>query len=483
MTDADTTTEEDLLTDIDEPAAPVISALTVTPNEKAPLTCTVSWKTDLPADSAVEFGSESYEFVITDAAPKKEHAIIVAGMRPEMVYQLRAVSEANGLRAAAEAAPFVTPALPEFLADATVKRHEAGKSYDGWTLLTIAAGRVANGVQEVDPDLPSTGVIFDMDGRIVWYLVHALPLVGEAEYYPENGTILFSSMSVTFSEPTLSALVVDLAGNTVWEGPPQPEDILIEGQYHHAFHALPNGNWLTLLEDWRKETNIIGDTIIELNDAHEVLWSWNTFDHLTPDTTGWDPEKVPVFDWTHINSVDYDEPSDTLIANARNTDAVYKIDKKTGDILWTLGRNGDLTYTGDTDTPWFLKAHGAEMLENGNIILFDNGDITEPNVRLWSRAVEYAIGEAGKTAEIVWEYRGEEPFWAPYWGDADRLPNGNTLVSVGTWDEGRRSLLREADGSANTVWELEFGTHNGYTVGFYNACRFDPPVRSLTAAP
>lgn len=462
---------------------PVISELKLTPNEKAPLSCTLTWKTQIPATSAVEFGNGQYEFVIEKPNLTTDHRVIVVGMYPEQVYQLRAVSTAQGERAQAEAPLFTTPKLPAYLRDATLKTYQQGRTYDGWTSLTLSAGDMHSGPLfiEVDPDYPPTGVFLDMQGRIVWYTPHGLPINGEAEYYPADNTILYSSQSTEFAAPTPAARVVDLAGETVWEGPPQLVGEFVRGLYSHAFRRLPSGNWLTVRLDVQAETKILGDGIVEFNPANEIVWEWSSFDHLPPpDTSGWNGVDPPLFDWLHVNGLDYLGSGETLILGARNTDSAYKLDRTTGNLLWTLGRNGDFTFKGSNDTPWFLKAHATEFTAPNRVIMFDNGDIDFANLRLWSRAVEYQIDETAKTAEIIWEYRGEKQFFAPYWGDADRLPNGNTLIAAGHWTPQLTSNMFEADGNGNTVWALEFPLHDRFAVGFYNACRFVPPVRRIT---
>jgi hypothetical protein len=50
----------------------------------------------------------------------------------------------------------------------------------------------------------------------------------------------------------------------------------------------------------------------------------------------------------------------------------------------------------------FSHQHAIRVLQNGNITLFDNGNFHTPS---FSRAVEYKLDEATKSATLVWEYR------------------------------------------------------------------------------
>lgn len=60
-----------------------------------------------------------------------------------------------------------------------------------------------------------------------------------------------------------------------------------------------------------------------------------------------------------------------LICSFRNLDAVIKLDRKTGEILWTLGGLGDEFNL--TDNQNFSRQRNARITEDGYITLYDNG--------------------------------------------------------------------------------------------------------------
>ena len=86
--------------------------------------------------------------------------------------------------------------------------------------------------------------------------------------------------------------------------------------------------------------------------------------------------------------------------------------------------------------------HDAHMLENGHILLFDNGIVNRR-----SRAVELDP----VTKQIVWEYQADPPtsFFTLSQGSVQRLPNGNTLMAES--DKGRAI---EVTPEGETVWEF-----------------------------
>lgn len=90
----------------------------------------------------------------------------------------------------------------------------------------------------------------------------------------------------------------------------------------------------------------------------------------------------------------------------------------------------------------FRFQHDPRRLANGNLLIFDNLHQSER-----SRVLEIDP----ESQEIVWTYSGgsRQSFFSRCCGTAQRLPNGNTLI---TESEAGRALEVDADGAV--VWEL-----------------------------
>ena len=145
-------------------------------------------------------------------------------------------------------------------------------------------------------------------------------------------------------------------------------------------------------------------------------------------------------DLLHCNSVEaFDQPqlaerngiyqSDSLLVTSRHQDTIAIVSTQANELRWSWGR-------GELSGP-----HDATWLADGNILVFDNG-----LGRNWSRIVE--VDPA--TNEIVWQYRHPDPerFYTASRGSAQRLPNGNTLVSNSGSGQAFE-ITREGD----LVWE------------------------------
>jgi hypothetical protein len=80
-------------------------------------------------------------------------------------------------------------------------------------------------------------------------------------------------------------------------------------------------------------------------------------------------------------------------------------------------------------------------------MLYDNGT-RHPTPE--SRAVEYALDLANKTATMTWEFRHVPPIYTPYVGQVQRLTNGNTVISFA-----QSGNVTEIDEARTARWEAD----------------------------
>lgn len=313
---------------------------------------------------------------------------------------------------------------------------------------------------------------------------------------------------------------VDFEGNVVWEfqqyelikdHEDQPEwmarahhDYQREGSStgYYSPDQAPNvhkGNTLILAHknvynNQISDKRLLDDVIIEVDWNGNIIWEWACNEHF--DELGFDEEGKNVLfrnpnmrkagggmgDWMHINSMStlgenhfYDEGDvrfhpDNIIWDARESNIIAIIDKKTGKIVWKLGPN--YKDKKSKEIGQIIGQHHAHMIPKGlpgegNILVFDNGGWAgygAPNpsslfgqknaLRDYSRILE--INPV--TLKIVWQYTPKEAlfkeptdsfrFYSPYISSAQRLPNGNTLIT-----EGADGRLFEVTKDHEIVWE------------------------------
>jgi len=235
----------------------------------------------------------------------------------------------------------------------------------------------------------------------------------------------------------------------------------------HELRILPNGNYLILgfdshkvdmsqiVEGGNPSATIIGYVLQEIDKNKNVLFEWKTWDHFGI-TDSYSDLKQGTIDVAHGNSIDVDYDGNFLVS-FRNTQEITKIDRVTGKILWRLGGKKN-------DTLGFSWQHAARRLQNGNLMLFDNGFRREPSLLSFSRALEYKIDEINKTAALIWQFRNKPDIYSIGLGYSQRLPNGNTFIAWGA----AVPAISEVTESGRKVFELSF--KDNYST--YRAYRF-----------
>ncbi|HZB07559.1 MAG TPA: arylsulfotransferase family protein [Rubrobacter sp.] len=214
---------------------------------------------------------------------------------------------------------------------------------------------------------------------------------------------------------------------------------------HHEFHISPQDTALiTIYNAVPQDLTSVGGRvdsvawqgIVQELDIQtgEVLFEWQSIDHIGLAETYVTPSEdhYPGIDYFHINSIDV-EPDNNLLISARETSAVYKIDRKSGEIIWRLGGKKSDFQMGEGAQ--FAFQHDARRLPDGTISIFDNGSLVfengTPKAVEESRAIVLELDEERMRASLVGEYTHPEKQYADAAGNMQVLPNGNVFVGWG----------------------------------------------------
>ena len=307
---------------------------------------------------------------------------------------------------------------------------------------------------------------------------------GNSGYLTERGTYFYNGKTTEHSQRFISsrpwkggaALEVDWNGRILWE--------VRHPDHHHDGIRLRNGNVLLIclaplpqdlvprikggMSGTEHNGGMYADYLVEMTTEGRVVWEWRTWEHLDPETDGITAVQDQREEWTHGNGV-AELPNGDIALSFRNISTVIIIDRKTGKIVWKLG------------APPLSGQHAPMPLANGNLLLFDNGPHRLDHTMPFSRVIEVELS----TRQIVWKYqeKREYEFFSPRISNAQRLPNGNTLVCEG--DFGR---LFEVTRDGELVWEFVnpyFGEGpNGPNNRVFRAYRYseDDIARAKTTA-
>ncbi len=185
------------------------------------------------------------------------------------------------------------------------------------------------------------------------------------------------------------------------------------------------------------------------------------------------------YDWFHINSATYLGPNpwhaagderfapENVIISSRQSSIVAIIDR-TGAVVWQIGPDFDRTPE-ERQIRQIIGQHHAHLIPEGlpgagNVMIFDNGGssgygapspIALNGTGIYARATSRVLEINPVTLELVWSYNGPN-FFATNISGAQRLPNGNTLVT-----EGPGGRLFEVTTAGDIVWEYVHPTFTG----------------------
>ncbi len=260
----------------------------------------------------------------------------------------------------------------------------------------------------------------------------------------------------------------------------------------HINHSRPDVSDMSL-ED---------DRLIEVDANGDIVWEWVASDHVEElgfsaaarraikaaagagagrgagDGRG-AAQGRGSFDWLHVNSATYVGPNrwfdagdrrfapDNVIISSRQA-SVVAIIARDGKIAWRLGP--DFSESKELRAiRQMIGQHHPHLIPKGlpgagNLLVFDNGGASGygfvtpaalDGANSFARANSRVLEINPVTLELVWSYNGPR-FYSTNISGAQRLPNGNTLIT-----EGAHGRLFEVASDRKIVWEYMYPLFGG----------------------
>lgn len=456
------------------------------PNPAVPLAAIITFSASEPVCTDVIVNDGQKQWTISfDATHDPSKGLPIVGMKADRQHSFTiTITGKDGKKVAApERLTWRTPPLPpvgyEF-PPIQVLTAKPESMEPGFTILSVRRGALgrSNWLSKAQMAFARRwGMLVGLDnqGEVVWYYKSDTRIAGVERL--RNGNLLFHLQDFRTRE-------IDFLGNIVNEWyaenrpqgkPANPKAIPVKGliSLHHQPHEMPNGNFLAmsahpkLIRNYptsvtdpqapRKDMWVMGDVIVEFDRQGNVVWSWDSFDHLDPYRVGYGAfdsywhtrgfkEHV---DWTHGNGVTYDPRDDSVIMSLRHQDAIIKVDRKTGEIRWILGPHKawneklakKLLKPVGKDFRWPWHGHNPRVTETGTIVMYDNAtqqawpfDPPASPDTLFSRGVEFEVNEKDMTVRQRWassrSFDEEDARFSWAMGDAHRLPKTRNHMVV-----------------------------------------------------
>jgi Arylsulfotransferase (ASST) len=394
----------------------------------------VSWKTSRASDTELQVACDGLDpWTISEAASTTSHDVFVMGLVSSVSCTLTARAVADDGASASATRTIDVGELPSYLPPITVTvPADEGALAPGWTLVNLSNEHNRR---------PYVAALFDAQGRYRWYYQYPTTIPGY------DTPVIQYANGVVIGGRSLPMSYVDWQGELVWSSGN-------EYSFHHEVRPSETPDqFYSLIHVDCPALDADSDQIAQYDSTtQEVVWTWTLCDHYTP--------PAAIVDWSHMNAVSLFPDSPFLLGSSRNQNALFKLDRSTGDLIWVMGQAGEVDdpFNGDfeiAEADRFYHQHDATVLPNGNILLFDNG---RTDVREFSRGLElaYTFDASGKKSEahVVWEYRHAPDIFAPIWGGAQRFDNGNTLLCFGRRDPGTQTTIVEASADSKSLWEV-----------------------------
>ena len=248
------------------------------------------------------------------------------------------------------------------------------------------------------------------------------------------------------------------------------------------------------------------DRLIELDADGHLVWEWTAGDHVeefgfdaaareairrpaSASTRPGTAEPLP-FDWLHVNSATYLGPNrwfdagderfapDNVMISSRSASFIAIV-SRAGKVVWRMGpdfrESQALRAIGQ-----FVGQHHAHLIPKGlpgagNLLVFDNGGssgygfaspIAPDGIGALARATSRVLEIDPVTLERRWSYAPADGFFSTNISGAQRLANGNTLIT-----EGAGGRVFEVNAAGRIVWEFMNPMFEGGRNAVYRAYR------------
>lgn len=430
-------------------------------------TGTVTFTTKLEGKAHVEHSLDGKEWLSTPAADAAKGKIEVRGLQVAQDVQIKVVVETDKktveseeITAEIDAPPTGTPAF-------TLNGYDPGGACmdGGYVLLSTIA-----------PSKSGIGIL-NRDGKYVWAVAadSSKAQIGRVRPGRDGQSVLWNIADSAHIDDIAVVYRLNLDGSG------KTETRTLNG--HHDFVELPDGQtfaWpgyqfvdLDLPDLGTTDPDpVVAEAVYEIAEgtadaeAATLVWDmlsdadwpygiYNSGPEMEACPTVPDAPRgfIPGYcEFGHVNSLAYLEEDDAYLVMFRWLDALVKVDRGTGKVLWVFGGDHD-EFSGDDDTR-FVHGHFSDAWHDGDgllhVLIVDNHDADPGEEDNDSRYTEFVLDESAKTFERTWVFQSEK--FELLLGDIRRIPiDGcdNLLISFSS--QGR---VVEMTRDGEIVWDI-----------------------------
>ncbi|HEX3801668.1 MAG TPA: arylsulfotransferase family protein [Solirubrobacteraceae bacterium] len=179
----------------------------------------------------------------------------------------------------------------------------------------------------------------------------------------------------------------------------------------------------------------------------KLLWHWRTDRHVPLTESHVKPVLKPGWEWDyfHVNAISIDPADQNLVISGRNTCACYKVNRRTGKVMWRLGgKHSDFQMDPGTR---FTFQHDVNIHPGGVLTLFDN-EGGPPQEAAESRALVLSVDEKRRRVRLEHAFHHSPPVYSDALGSVQPLGHGKWFVG---W--GRSTNFTEYAGTGEVMFD------------------------------
>jgi len=378
----------------------------------------------------------------------------------------------------------VDPVATDFAGNVLIFKQE--KVEDGYVLVNDASNNRVYMMEKKDSE-----ILYE------WNLPSG---IGNDAELMENGNLL---VALTVEDPAYTfggfggrIAIISPSGELLWDYTYSTDVNLA----HHDVEMLPNGNVLFIAWEKKSEEDLVAvgysgefnsvfaEKILEIDPtSNQIVWEWNVWDHLVQDgdnlvdnygVVSDFPEKININyvdplkdgdykgDIFHANALEYDAENDLIYLSVNYYSEVWVIDHSASqsEVSTSAGGNygkgGDLVYRFGNPEAYnnigermFFHNHNPNLVPGGNsLLVFSNGlPAIDPHSTVYELEIPAKFelkANQENNLKVKWSFSDQDLFSAKVSG-AYRLPNGNTLITQGTFG------FWEVTESKEVVWKFD----------------------------
>jgi Arylsulfotransferase (ASST) len=431
---------------------------TAVPSSKISTVGIVTWSTTLasPTSAHIDFGIDSsYGMTAPVDLTADSYRTLLLGMKPSATYHYRITATNPSGSCQSDDYTIATGPPPNGLPAPTVTTNNASALYGGF----LVTGQYSQAMIGSVSGAPA--FILDKDGTYVWwYTVASSDATGVAMSY-DGQYVWINNANVPDGMTHVHRVTMDGLGDTDFSTP-------FMGLSHQVT-PLPDGSvaFYTYGSNGCDDIKIFpaggtpsssATTIVNAQPAHGGTGN------------------------CHVNNIQYSPSDDTLIFSDLDNNCLTKI-TKTGTTVWVLNGGvpgGATNWFNDGAIVWQGGEHGFTVLGIDDFVIFNNNSkmpagsatkwLTAAGDETGSLAIEVKLDLTAKTATETWMYKASPGIANDVLGDAQRLPNGNTMVDFAT-----KGTIQEVDENGNLLQQITTKYNFGYIEK--RATLYGPPPR------